>query len=90
MTVILLWAIRILVLMFVARYVLQLMFGQRSAPARRQPAGPMERRGGTLVRCAQCGTYVPETGVVAVSRRAGAEQFCSSACRDKWVAAKAS
>jgi len=83
MTAIVLWAIRILVLMLVARYVLQAVFGRRSVPVRRQSSGAAERVGGTLVRCARCGTYVPETGAITIGR--GAEHFCSAACRDKWT-----
>jgi len=80
MTLIVLWVIRILVLMLVARYVLQAVFGRRSVPMRRQSTGPAERTGGNLVRCAQCGTYVPETTVITTRRGAGGKRFCSNGC----------
>ena len=82
-----LWAIRILVLMLVARFVLQTLFGRRPVPARRPTSGPTERAGGTLVRCAQCGTYVPEANALTNGRGAGRETFCSPACRDSWTEA---
>jgi len=84
MIAIVLWAIRILVLMLVARYVLQAVFGRRSVPVRRQSTSPAERAGGNLVRCAQCGTYVPETTVIPTRRGAGARRFCSDRCQEKW------
>ena len=87
MTAIVLWAIRILVLMLVVRYVLQAVFGRSRAPVRRPSSGPLERAGGTLVRCSQCGTYVPEPSAITTRRGALVEHFCSAACRDKWMEA---
>jgi len=84
MIAIVLWAIRILVLMLVARYVLQALFGRRPVPAQRPSARQAERVGGTLVRCAQCGTYVPEGSAITTGRGPAVRQFCSAGCRDKW------
>ena len=87
MTAIVLWGIRILVLMLVVRYVLQTVFGRSRVPVRRPSTAPIERVGGPLVRCAKCGTYVPEAGAITTRRSAGVEHFCSATCRDAWTQA---
>jgi hypothetical protein len=78
------WLIDAIVLFLLVRVVLRLVTGGRRV--RRSTSGPraraVERSGGTLVRDPQCGTYVPESGAVAL--RAGGQtlHFCSTACRD--------
>ena len=87
MIAIVLWIIRILVIMFVARLVLQYLFGRRPVPLGRRPQRPEVRAGGSLVRDPQCGTYIPESTALTVGRGAHALHFCSETCRDRWTAA---
>lgn len=97
------WIGRFLLIMFVVRMVLRLFApsaprtgsAQGGAPPRgpfgggpfaRRPPQP-ERVGGQLVRCAQCGTYVPETSAISVSHGGDILKFCSDACRQSYAAA---
>jgi hypothetical protein len=86
------WLLELAVVMFVFRVLPRLIFGQRTA--RRTPpqgaqtrTGGGERVGGALVRDPQCGTFVPESRSVTLGSGSKALHFCSTACRDKWVAA---
>lgn len=66
------------------------------APGGPRPRGPFgggpfagrppqtERVGGQLVRCSQCGTYVPETTAITASRGGDLLKFCSDACRQAY------
>ena len=88
MTAVLLWFVRLLVLVLVVRLIVRGMYsvlGQRQAhkPTSRMP----ERAGGTLVRDPHCGTYVPESRALVVGHGADALHFCSTTCRDAWMAA---
>lgn len=88
MTGIVLWIVRVVVLLFVVRLVLRMLYpttARRSAP--RRPARVPERSGGTLVRDPHCGTYIPESRALVVGHGADAWHFCSAACRDAWMAA---
>ncbi|MEZ5317730.1 MAG: PP0621 family protein [Vicinamibacterales bacterium] len=88
MLVILGWILRVLVGLFLVRMVLAAIMGRGSAPrsggrfGRRPPPRPAERLGGTLVRCRQCGTHVPQASAV----KAGSDVFCSTSCRDSFGA----
>jgi len=84
MTVLLIWIIRILVLLLLARLVLRLIAAGRSAPARRQSARGVERAGGTLVRDPHCGTYLPKSRALSIGTGAETQYFCSVACRDAY------
>jgi hypothetical protein len=77
-----LWVVRILVILLIIRMVVHWIAGQRRVARKRPPTMP-ERAGGTLVRDPHCGTYVPESRAI----RAGSEHFCSTKCRDAWLAA---
>ena len=86
------WLIELAVVMFVFRVLPRLIFGQRtaqSAPRRPKAANTAsrERVGGALVRDPQCGTFVPESRSVTLGSGAKALHFCSTTCRDAWVAA---
>jgi hypothetical protein len=85
------WLLELAVVMFVFRVLPRLIFGQRTArraPQRAEPRrGGGERAGGALVRDPQCGTFVPESRSVTLGSGSKALHFCSTACRDKWVAA---
>jgi len=75
---------RVIVVLLVIRFVLRFIASirQGAQPAqRRKPVA--ERKGGTLVRDPNCGTYLPESRAITV----GALHFCSSACRDAYAAA---
>jgi len=94
------WIGRFLLIMFVVRLVLRLF---TPSPARTRPAsaggprpsgGPFgarqpqpERVGGQLVRCEQCGTYVPASGATNALRNGAIQHFCSITCRDEFAAA---
>ena len=88
MTALFLWIVRLVVLFLIVRLVVRRVssaIGQRHAP---KPSSRMpERAGGTLARDPQCGTYVPESRALVVGRGADAQYFCSSTCRDAWMAA---
>ena len=91
MTVVLLWFVRIIVLLLVVRLIVRLIYsvmGQQRAP--RTTSRMPERAGGTLVRDPQCGTHIPESRALVVGRGADAVHFCSTTCRDTWVAAHGS
>lgn len=79
MTVILLWIVRILVVLFVLRLLLRAVTGARTSPRRQA------RIGGSLVRDPQCGTYLPPTRALTLSNRGQVLHFCSDRCRDAWT-----
>lgn len=99
------WIGRFLLILFVVRLVLRLFMPSpvRTGPsgggprprgpfgggpfAGRQP--PPERVGGQLVRCAQCGTYVPESGAINAPQSGEIQHFCSDKCRQEYAAAHA-
>lgn len=93
------WIGRFLLIMFVVRLVLRLFTPSpaRTGPATNagpRPRGPFgartpqpERVGGQLVRCEQCGTYVPASGAINGLRNGVMQHFCSIKCRDEFVAA---
>jgi len=92
MTVILLWILRVLVVLFVLRLLLRAIF-PRGIAAPGAPGGPRrtrtERIGGELVRDPQCGTYVPKARAVIAGTGSKALYFCSTTCRDKYFSAEA-
>jgi hypothetical protein len=90
MSVILVWVLRILVVLFIVRLILRALGIWQTAPARRRPQSPpreAERSGGTLVQDPQCGTYLPKTRALALGAGTDAKYFCSPACRDAYAAA---
>jgi uncharacterized protein len=85
--VFLIWAVRVLVVLLVLRYVVALFGRAAVAPRRSGRTRTPERAGGTLVRDPNCGTYVPESRAVTVSHGGSTLHFCSAACRDAWTLA---
>ena len=85
-----LWLLRILIILMIVRYIVSFFTRRGPAPASRQQSRGRqpERTGGTLVRDPQCGTYVPEGRAVALSRSGATAYFCSTTCRDAWLAAQ--
>ncbi len=90
------WLLRAILVVVAMRFVLRLigmMMGPASRPsagpggARRGPATPAERAGGTLVRDPQCGTYVAESRAIRVGSGSSAQYFCSEDCRRAYLAA---
>jgi hypothetical protein len=81
------WAFRIILILLIIRFLLNL-FTRRPAAQKRRSAPAPERIGGTLVRDPHCGTYIPQTNAIAVGRGTSAVYFCSSGCRDAWTAAR--
>ena len=79
MTVVLLWIVRIIVVLFVLRLLLRAVTGARTS--QRQQA----RIGGSLVRDPQCGTYVPPARALTLSNRGQVLYFCSDRCRNAWT-----
>ena len=79
MTVVLLWIVRIIVVLFVLRLLLRAVTGARTS--QRQQA----RIGGSLVRDPQCGTYVPPARALTLSNRDQVLYFCSDRCRNAWT-----
>lgn len=85
------WFFRVIIVLFLIRMAVMLVRGlltggQKSREARR-PGRPAERLGGRLVRDPQCGTHVPQDKAVAHGRGDAATFFCSTTCRDAWLAA---
>ena len=93
MTVILLWILRVLIVLFVLRLLLRAIF-PRGIGAPGAAGGPRrtrtERIGGELVRDPQCGTYIPKARAVVSGTGSKALYFCSTTCRDKFLSAEAS
>lgn len=79
MTVVLLWIVRILVVLFVLRLLVRAVTGARTSQRRQA------RIGGSLVRDPQCGTYVPPARALTLSSRGQVLHFCSDRCRDAWT-----
>ena len=91
---IVIWVLRALALLLLVRLGLRALVGRRGgappgAGAGRHPAAPATKAGGELVRDPQCGTYVPKAGAVVGSVRGEVLYFCSAACRDAYVGARA-
>jgi hypothetical protein len=82
------WVVRVLLIALILRFVLQ-GIARMITPARqvKRPRRPQERIGGSLVRDPQCGTYLPEDRAFTVRQANQALHFCSTACRDAWMAA---
>ena len=97
------WIGRFLLILFVVRLVLRMFTPSpaRGGPAAggARPRGPFgggpfagrqpqpEKIGGQLVRCSRCGTHVPETSVISVSRGGDILKFCSDTCRQAYAVA---
>ena len=79
MTVVLLWIVRILVVLFVLRLLVRAVTGARTSQRRQA------RIGGSLVRDPHCGTYVPPARALTLSSRGQVLHFCSDRCRDAWT-----
>jgi YHS domain-containing protein len=78
---ILLWVFRILLLLLVIRFLVQIFTGRRHQAGRRTPRGGVQSRG-ELVRDPHCGTYVPKATAIVVGRGGEATYFCSNTCRE--------
>ena len=89
MSVILVWILRAVVVLFLIRLVLRALGIWQSRPAPRQAPGPreVERSGGTLVQDPQCGTYLPKTRALALSDGGDTKYLCSPVCRASYAAA---
>jgi hypothetical protein len=85
MTLVLLWILRIIVILFVLRLILRALFPQRIGAGKGGAAKRQERVGGALVRDPHCGTYIPKARAIVVGSGAGALHFCSVACRDAYA-----
>ncbi len=81
MSVLLLWILRILVVLFVLRLIVRAFAGGAGATRARRQA----RIGGSLVRDPQCGTYLPPARALTLSSRGQLLHFCSDRCRDAWA-----
>lgn len=87
----LLWVIRILGLLLLVRFVLQLLFSNRggrktAGGPRGRAAGSELKPGGELVRDPYCGTYVAKARAIAISAGSETIYFCSATCRDAYRA----
>lgn len=90
---ILIWILRILGLLLLLRFVLQLLFGNRGVARRGggaarggRTSGQDVKQGGELVRDPHCGTFVPKARAIAVSAGHETHYFCSVTCRDAYRA----
>ena len=96
------WIGRFLLILLVVRLVLRLFFPTPAQKRRaggeaaggEAPRGPFGARkpkgeiaGGQLIRCAKCGTYVPETSAITMASGGAEQKFCSDACRLAYTAA---
>jgi hypothetical protein len=88
----LIWIVRILVILLLVRLAITFVRGTllsqgRGRGGQRRPvAKPPERIGGKLVRDPSCGTYIPMESAIVHGRGDAREYFCSTACRDAWLA----
>lgn len=82
------WVVRLLVLLIVIRLVMRAILGTSRVRGRSAPR-QVERAGGTLERDPHCGTYVPRAAAVTVKSGRSTLYFCSPACRDAHLAARA-
>jgi len=82
------WLVRFIIVAVILRMVTRLFAGGRRQPGGRSEPKRVERAGGTLVKDPQCGDYVPVARAVVVGRGAEARYFCSTACRDQYLAAQ--
>ena len=80
------WVLRALVALLLIRFVLRL-FARRGPAGRPRTRRQTERVGGTLVRDPQCGTYIPQAKALTTGSGSSVVHFCSTDCRDAWVAA---
>lgn len=83
------WIVQVLVIVFLVRLAMRLIAGggARRGPRSSRPAAkPAERIGGALVRDPQCGTYLPKDRALAHGRGDATQYFCSTTCRDAWLA----
>ena len=94
------WVGRAILIAFVVRMVLRLFSGgtrgtaaQPGAEPSRGGRGargvPTEKTVDKLVRDPQCGTYVAEHNSVTASRGGATLHFCSTTCRDAYLASPA-
>jgi YHS domain-containing protein len=93
------WIGRLLLILFIIRLIVSFFTGsarraRTNAPGSGAGAGGGRARGGRtekigakLVRDPQCGTYVSEAAAIAASRGGETHHFCSTACRDAFLAA---
>jgi uncharacterized protein len=89
-SVILVWILRVVVVVFLIRLVLRALGLWQTAAPRPRPQSPprdVERSGGTLVQDPHCGTYLPKTRALAIGAGSDTKYFCSPACRDAYAAA---
>ena len=84
MTAALLWIVRVLVVLVVARMLFRALAGRRTMPPQAR-----QRIGGTLVRDPQCGTYLPPERARTVTTAGVVVHFCSDRCRDAWTSSHA-
>lgn len=78
----LVWLVRALVILLVVRFVLRMFAPGRPRAVRPRPARrPQERLGGTLVRCATCGTHVPQDSARTTGAGPMTRHFCSAECQ---------
>lgn len=82
----LLW---LLLLRFVMRSLAALVRPRAGAARPRPPARPQVRAGEDLVLDRVCRTYVPRSSAVTARVAGSEEAFCSTACRDRALAAVA-
>jgi hypothetical protein len=88
----------ILLIMYIVRMIVS-MLTPRARPSGPAPGGPRprgpfgarqpqpERIGGQLVRCAQCGTYVPASNAINAPQSGAIAHFCSDKCRQEYAVA---
>lgn len=81
------WLLRVLIALIILRLVLRALFGDRRPRARQAPPRKrVERAGGHLVQDPQCGTYIPQSRAIVAGHGAAALHFCSTGCRDRYLA----
>jgi hypothetical protein len=86
----LVWLFRALLILLVVRFVVRMFAPGRPRPVQSgRPRRPQERLGGTLVRCATCGTHVPQDRALSAGAGAMTRHFCSSECQQAGTRAPA-
>ena len=87
MSVLLIWILRVLVVLFLIRLVMRALGMTRGPAIPRPRPRDVERSGGTLVQDPYCGTYLPHSRALSLGDGSNVKYFCSVACRDAYLAA---
>lgn len=79
--------LRVVFLLFLMRLVVRFLASLARPWPEARPASPTPQAAGELVRDRICNTFVPRERTIAARVDGREERFCSTACRDRALAA---